>query len=76
MRHPRGASLVHGVEVRLTLDEDAFVGVGMHLFVQVIDHFFGLYVQLNSFVELVVLSRQSGEELIRCKPRNGMQYLV
>lgn len=76
MRHPRGASLVHGVEVRLTLDEEAFVGASMHLFVQVIDQFFGLYVQVNSFVELVVLSLQSGEELIRCKPRNGMQYLV
>jgi type VI secretion system protein ImpG len=48
----------------------------MYLFVRVIDQFLGLYVQINSFVELVVLSLQSGEELIRCKPRNGMQYLV
>lgn len=76
LRHPRGATLVHGVEVRLTLDEDAFVGSSMHLFVQVIDQFLGLYVQINSFVELVVLSLQSGKELIRCKPRNGMQQLV
>ena len=76
LRHPRGASLVHGLEVRLTLDEEAFVGASMHLFVQVIDQFLGLYVQINSFVELLVLSLQSGKELIRCKPRNGMQYLV
>lgn len=76
LRHRRGASLAHGVEVRITLDEEAFAGSGMHLFVQVIDHFLGLYVQMNSFIELVVLSLQSGEELIRCKPRSGMQQLV
>ena len=76
LRHRRGTSLAHGVEVRITLDEAAFVGSGMHLFVQVIDHFLGLYVQINSFIELVVLSLQSGEELIRCKPRSGLQNLV
>ena len=76
LRHKRGTSLAHGVEVRITLDEEAFIGSGMHLFVQVIDHFLGLYVQINSFIELVVLSMQSGEELIRCKPRSGVQNLV
>ncbi len=60
----------------MTLDEEAFVGSGLHLFVQVIDHFLGLYVQINSFVELVVLSHKTGEELIRCTPRNGAINLV
>ena len=76
LRHRRGASLVHGVEIRLTLDEQAFIGSSVHLFVQVIDQFLGLYVHINSFIELVVLSLQSGEELIRCKPRSGMQQLA
>ncbi len=76
MRHRRGSSLVHGTEIRLTLDEEAFAGAGMHLFVQVLDQFFALYVQLNSFVELVILSRQSGKELFRCKPRSGRMALV
>lgn len=71
MRDARGASLVRGLEVRITLDEEAFVGSGMHLFVQVIDQFLGLYVQFNSFIELVALSQRTGEELIRCQPRNG-----
>ncbi len=70
-RCPRGVSLMHGLEITLTLDEDAFVGNSMHLFVQVIDHFLELYVQLNSFVELVVISQKTGEELIRCEPRKG-----
>ena len=71
LRHKRGASLAHGTEVRLTIDEEAFVGAGLHLFVQVIDQFFALYVQMNGFIELVILSHQTGEELFRCKPRSG-----
>lgn len=75
LRHKRGSSLAHGTEVRLTIDEEAFVGAGLHLFVQVIEQFFALYVQMNSFIELVVLSHQSGEELFRCKPRSGSMSL-
>jgi type VI secretion system protein ImpG len=75
LRHKRGASLAHGTEVRLTIDEEAFVGAGLHLFVQVIDQFFALYVQMNSFIELVILSHQTGEELFRCKPRSGSMPL-
>lgn len=75
LRHKRGASLAHGTEVRLTIDEEAFVGAGLHLFAQVIDQFFALYVQMNSFIELVILSHQSGEELFRCTPRSGSMPL-
>lgn len=75
LRHKRRAWLAHGTEVRLKIDEDAFVGAGLHLFVQVIDQFFALYVQTNSFIKLVILSHQSGEELFRCKPRSGSMAL-
>jgi len=76
IRHKRGSSLAHGTEVRLTIDEEAFVGAGLHLFVQVIDQFFAQYVQMNSFIELVILSHQSGEELFRCTPRSGSMPLA
>lgn len=76
MRRKLGPCLVHGIEVRITIDEDAFVGSGVHIFIEVMDQFLGLYVQHNSFVELVVLSQQTGEEIKRCKPRNGYQQLV
>jgi type VI secretion system protein ImpG len=75
LRHKRGPSLAHGTEVRLTIDEEAFVGTGMYLFVQILDQFFALHVQLSSFIELVILSQQSGEELYRCKPRSGCMPL-
>lgn len=75
IRNRRGSSLAHGTEVRLTIDEEAFVGAGLYLFVQVIDQFFALYVQMNSFIELVILSHRTGEELFRCKPRSGSMTL-
>ncbi|MFD2365813.1 type VI secretion system baseplate subunit TssF [Pseudoduganella sp. GCM10020061] len=71
-----GASLVHGTEVRITVDEDAFVGRSIHLFAQVLDHFLAMYAQLNSFIELVIVSQQSREEIIRCKPRTGKKALL
>lgn len=70
------ATFVRGLEVRLTLDEDAFVGTGLHRFIRVMDHFFGLYVHMNSFVQLVAVSRRSGKELVRCAPRSGESILV
>ena len=75
IRHKRGPSLAHGTEVRLTIDEDAFAGASLHLFMQVLDQFFAMYVQTNSFIELTILSHQSGKELFRCKPRSGSMPL-
>ncbi|WP_426112483.1 type VI secretion system baseplate subunit TssF [Massilia sp. PWRC2] len=76
MRRKLGPCLVHGIEVRITIDEEAFVGSGVHIFIEVMDQFLGLYVQHNSFVQLRVLSQQTGEEIKQCKPRNGYQQLV
>ena len=70
------ASVVRGIEIRLTLDEAAFVGHGIAAFARVLDHFFGLYVHANSFTRLVLLSAHSGEELLRCEPRSGDSILA
>jgi type VI secretion system protein ImpG len=70
------ATFVRGMEVRLTLDEEAFVGSGLAVFVEVMDRFFGLVVNANSFTQLVVLSARSGEELFKCSPRSGERPLV
>ena len=71
-----GGSLVLGIDVLLSVDEDAFVGSGLHAFAQVIERFLGLYVHLGSFTRLVVLSQKTGKELLCCLPRNGSQTLV
>ncbi len=72
---PTGA-LMPGLEIGMTVDEEAFVGGGIHLFAQTLDHFFGLYCQINVFSQLVVLSAKTGEELLRCQPRSGAKLLA
>jgi len=70
------ATFVRGIEIRLTLNEDNFVGTSLHAFVAVMNRFFGLYVHANSFVQLVVLSRRNSDELLRCPPCNGDAILA
>jgi type VI secretion system protein ImpG len=70
------ATFVRGLEVRMTIDEEAFVGSGLAVFVELIDRFFGLLVTANSFSQLVVLSARSGEELFKCAPRSGERPLL
>jgi type VI secretion system protein ImpG len=65
------ACLVRGIEVALTVDEEAFVGSGIHAFAQIVERFLGLYVHANSFTQLVIKSSKNGEELLRCLPRSG-----
>ena len=65
------ACLVRGVEVRLTVDEEAFVGSGIHVFAHVIERFLALYVHANSFTRLVIVSHKTGEEILTCLPRSG-----
>ncbi len=70
------AALVRGVEARMTIDEDSFVGSGIHVFTRLVDHFLGLYVNANSFTQLVIVSHKTGEELLKCSPRSGSLSLV
>jgi len=65
------ACLVRGMEVRLEVDEEAFVGSGIHAFAHIIESFLGQYVHANSFTQLVIVAAKSGEELLRCTPRSG-----
>jgi type VI secretion system protein ImpG len=76
VRQERGSAYLRGIEVRVSLDEEAYTGTGLHAFAQVLDHLFGLHVHLNSFTQLVVLSHLSGKELMQCLPRNGALTLA
>jgi type VI secretion system protein ImpG len=70
------ACLVRGVEVRLTIEEEAFVGSGIHAFAHIIERFLALYVHANSFTQLVIVSAKTGEELFTCPPRSGASSLL
>ena len=76
LRNRYGASLVHGTEIRMTVDEEAFAGSSLAVFGQVVSRFFGLSVHVNSFTRLVLVSSQGDKELLRCEARNGDLSLV
>ena len=63
------ATLMPGIGIRLTVDEEAFAGSGLYPFVQVLDRYFALNGQLNCFTRLQVVSRQTGQEIAACAPR-------
>ena len=71
VRHKHGDALIDGTQIRVTMDERALVGASVAVFAQVIDQYLSHSVHLNSFMQLVAISAESGEELMRCRPRNG-----
>lgn len=71
-----GISFAHGWRVELELDEEQFVGGGYYLFASVIEHFLGLYVSLNSFIQLSLRTRQRREVVREWPPRAGSKILM
>jgi type VI secretion system protein ImpG len=47
-----------GLEIRLELDESRLAGLGTYLFASVLERFFGMYANINSFSEFSVQSQQ------------------
>lgn len=64
-------SFVRGLEVTLTVDEQAFAAVSLNAFISVMDHFFTVHAPTTSFVQLVVMSANTGGEIRRGAPRPG-----
>ncbi len=57
-------SIVRGIEYALSLQEAEFVDSGeMFLFGEVLKEFLTQYVSINSFIELVIIGRPSGNEI-------------
>jgi type VI secretion system protein ImpG len=70
------ANFVRGIEIIVSIDEDNFAGASIDIFARVLDHFFGLYVQVNSFTRLAIKSSQTQQEIVRCEARSGESHLV
>ncbi len=72
---PGGRGAVGGVEVTIQFDESRFLGHSSYLLASVLDRFFGLYVSMNSFSQLVVVD-DLGREIHRWRPRSGEKPLI
>ena len=71
-----GISFARGTRIELDFDEEQFSGGGVYLFASVLERFFGLYVCMNSFSQLVARSRQRKEPLEEWPPRAGQSILI
>ena len=58
---PGPLTFARGLEVRISLDEEAFEGSGIFILGAVLAHFFARYVSINSFTETVIVSQRRGE---------------
>nr|WP_244132829.1 type VI secretion system baseplate subunit TssF [Burkholderia sp. BCC0397] len=70
------SAFVHGLEVRLVVDEQRFAAFSLSGFAHVMDRFFAPYVPVTSFVQVVLFSAATGAPLRRGAPRPGTQPLV
>jgi type VI secretion system protein ImpG len=68
--------MVRGIEIRLSIDEQAFAGSSLSVFIDVMDRFFARYASENSFVQLLVISQDTGADIRRCSPRQGAAPLL
>jgi type VI secretion system protein ImpG len=67
------ATLMPGIGIRLTVDEEAFAGSGLAVFARVLDHYFALNAQLNCYTRLQVVAQGSGREIVMFAPRTSVQ---
>lgn len=62
-------TLMPGIAIRMTLDEQAFSGSSLAVFAHVFQRYFAMNSQLNCFSRLTLVSQRSGEELVLCPAR-------
>ena len=70
------SGFVRGMDVTLTVDEQAFVGAGGVLFGSVMERFLALYCGPNSFTRLALRSQQQEQEIARWPARTGEALVI
>jgi type VI secretion system protein ImpG len=75
IKAPVGSGFARGIEATVEFDESRYVGSGVYLFSAVLERFLGLYVSINSFSEMVTVTKQRGQ-IKRWPPRAGQQALL
>jgi type VI secretion system protein ImpG len=54
-------TFARGLEVKVTIDEEAYEGSGIFVLGAVLSQFFARHVSINSFTETVIISQRRGE---------------
>jgi type VI protein secretion system component VasA len=69
-------SFVRGIEITLSFDETATREVSLVVFTKLLERFFAPYGPMNSYVQLLVCSARTGQELTRGAATRGVQPLI
>ncbi len=78
MRLPRHGlqTFCQGLAIQLTIDETKFSGSSVWLFSAVLEHFFARLASINTFTQLVVMSKNKQQLIHRFAPRIGDKLLL
>jgi len=68
-------SYARGMQINITLEDEAFEGTGCFLLGSVLERFFAKYVNLNSFTETILTTSQHGE-VMTWPPRIGESIIL
>jgi type VI secretion system protein ImpG len=71
-----GLSFARGQRVEIDFDEEQFAGGGVYLLANVLHHFLGMAVSLNSFCILAARTQQRKGSLAEWPPRSGRRTLI
>ena len=71
-----GSGFVRGIQTTIEFDEEQYVGSGLFLFSSVLERFLALYASINSFNELVAVTKQREGIMKRWPPRTGEQIVL
>ncbi len=72
----RGSGFCRGTRVRITFDEEKYIGTGVYLFASVLERFLGLYSNINSFSQLEAASHQREGVIKLWPPRTADRQLM
>lgn len=67
---------VRGVKVKIAIDVKVFRGHSLYIFSRLLSYVFNLKVQMNSFVDLSIIDKNSEEELYQCLQNVGGRNLL
>jgi type VI secretion system protein ImpG len=71
-----GLTFARGQRVEIDFDEEQYAGGGVYLLANVLHHFLGYAVSLNSFCILAARTRQRKEMVAEWPPRSGRRALL
>lgn len=77
-RDPSGNlnAFCQGVEISVELDENKFTGSSSYLFASVLERFFALFCNINSFTKLSTYNKSKRKLLSQWQARSGEQALI